>query len=110
MRCGKGFANWDTSRDRDVILETRFAEDALNAFRSSCADTLRALNIDVLVVGSTLGAAAAKRATTTVPIVFAGLYDPVATGIVASLARAGRQHRGPSWGLAVRASPASGSN
>jgi putative ABC transport system substrate-binding protein len=45
--------------------------------------------VDVLVVGGTSSTLAAKRATTTVPIVFASVIDPVAPGIVASLARPG---------------------
>jgi putative ABC transport system substrate-binding protein len=83
---------------QSVILETRFADGRTERLQELVAETLT-LNIDVLVVGSTLGAAAAKRATTTVPIVFAGLYDPVATGIVASLARPGGNITGPSMGI-----------
>jgi putative ABC transport system substrate-binding protein len=83
---------------QSVILETRFAEGRTERLPELVAETLR-LNIDVLVVGSTLGAVAAKRATTIVPIVFAGLYDPVATGIVASLARPGGNITGPSMGI-----------
>ena len=83
---------------QSVILETRFADGRTERLQKLVAETLT-LNIDVLVVGSTLGAAAAKRATTTVPIVFAGLYDPVATGIVASLARPGGNITGPSMGI-----------
>jgi len=52
------------------------------------AEVLR-LKVDVLLAGSTPGALAAKRATTTVPIVFAGVTDPVGAGVVASLARPG---------------------
>ena len=47
------------------------------------------LDIDVLVVLSTPGARAAKQATSTVPIVMAAVGDPVAAGLVASLARPG---------------------
>ena len=47
------------------------------------------LKVDVIVVSSTAGAQAAKNATTTIPIVFVGVGDPVGTGVVASLAHPG---------------------
>src|SRR5262245_48191230 len=45
--------------------------------------------VDILVAGTTYGALAAKNATTTIPIVMVNVTDPVATGLVASLARPG---------------------
>ena len=52
------------------------------------ADCVR-LKADVIVVTTTPGAQAAKNATRTIPIVLHALGDPVATGLVASLARPG---------------------
>jgi putative ABC transport system substrate-binding protein len=59
-------------------------------------DELIRLGVDVLVVGSTIGARAAKAATTTLPVVFAGSSDPVAGNIVKTLARPGGNLTGTS--------------
>ena len=53
------------------------------------ADELVRLKVDVIVTYATPGARAAKRATTTIPIVVAIMGDAVAMGIVPSLARPG---------------------
>lgn len=73
---------------RDVRVEMRFAEGRPERL-SALVDELLSLKIDILVVGSTIGARAAMRATPAVPIVFAGSSDPVAGGVVTSLARPG---------------------
>jgi len=52
-------------------------------------DVVIARNVDVLVVPGTLQARVAKQATRTIPIVFASSGDPVASGLVTSLARPG---------------------
>jgi putative tryptophan/tyrosine transport system substrate-binding protein len=53
------------------------------------ADELVRLKVDVIVTASAVGALAAKNATRTIPIVFHNVSDPVATGLVDSLARPG---------------------
>ncbi len=70
----------------NVNIEMRFAEGRPERVPGLVEELIR-LKVDVLVVGSTIGARAAKQATTTIPIVFAGSSDPVAGGIVANLAR-----------------------
>jgi putative ABC transport system substrate-binding protein len=56
---------------------------------SSLAAELVRRKVDILVAGTTYGALAAQKATKTIPIVMVNVTDPVATGLVASLARPG---------------------
>lgn len=83
---------------RNVVLETRFAEGHLDRL-PRLIDEVLAAKVDVLVVGSTVGALAAKRATRNVPVVFTGLTDPLSTGVVASLARPGGNITGVTFGV-----------
>jgi len=53
------------------------------------ADELAELGVDVIVSSGLAGALAAKAATSTAPIIFVGLGDPVVAGVVPSLARPG---------------------
>jgi putative ABC transport system substrate-binding protein len=71
---------------RNVTIEYRWAEDRRDRLAAAAAD-LVGRNVDVIV---TQGAPrAAKMATSTIPIVFVFGGDPVAAGLVASLARPG---------------------
>ena len=69
-----------------VALEYRWSE--ADQFRE-LADELVRLNVDVIVAPTTPAVRAARQATTTIPIVFAVVGDPVGTGVVSSLARPG---------------------
>ncbi len=82
-----------------IEVDERWAEGNTERFPALLAELLR-LKVDVLVQASTLGAIAAKNATTTVPIVFVGVSDPVEAGLVATLARPGGNLTGLSlaWG------------
>jgi putative ABC transport system substrate-binding protein len=71
---------------RNIRVETRFAEGRPERL-AGLIEELIGLDVDVLVVGATVGARAAKKATGTIPIVFAGSSDPVAGGVVSNLAR-----------------------
>ena len=73
---------------RNFVLEFRDAEGKLERLPALAAD-LVALKVDVIMVGGTLAALAARQATKTIPIVFASAIDPVADGLVTSLARPG---------------------
>ncbi len=71
----------------NVVIEPRFA-DGYERVPTLLAELLN-LKVDVLVVATTPVALAAHRATSTIPIVFAPVSDPVGSGLVASLARPG---------------------
>jgi putative tryptophan/tyrosine transport system substrate-binding protein len=74
---------------QNLVLEYRGAAGQYERFPDLAAELVR-LPVDVLlVVGSTPAALAAKQATTTIPMVMAGVGDPVGSGLVASLARPG---------------------
>jgi putative ABC transport system substrate-binding protein len=72
---------------QNLAIEYRYWGDA-DGLRSAANDLVR-LNVDVIVAGGTPAALAAKRATNTIPIVSGSMADPVADGLVASLARPG---------------------
>jgi putative ABC transport system substrate-binding protein len=73
---------------RTVVIEYRWAEGHNERLSAIAAELLR-LNMDVLVTEGTPVTAAAKQATSGIPIVFVAVGDPVGTGLVASLARPG---------------------
>jgi len=74
---------------QNVAIEYRWAEDRQNRLAGLAAD-LVARKVDVIVTsGGTPPARAASDATSTIPIYFIGVGNPVATGLVASLARPG---------------------
>jgi putative ABC transport system substrate-binding protein len=74
---------------QNLLIEDRYAEGRPERYPTLIAELIR-LKVDVLVAGGgTAGAQAAKRATATIPIVMPVMGDPVAAGLVSSLARPG---------------------
>src|SRR6266511_4765605 len=73
---------------QNLVLEYRGAAGQYERFPALAAELVR-LQVNVLLVGPTPAALAAKDATTTIPIVMAGVGDPVGSGLVTSLARPG---------------------
>jgi putative tryptophan/tyrosine transport system substrate-binding protein len=73
---------------KNIIIEYRFAEEKYDRLPALMAE-LMSLNPDVILTHTTPGALAAKRATTTIPIVIGAASDLVEQGIVGSLARPG---------------------
>src|SRR5437016_2214982 len=73
---------------KNIAFEYRFADNKLDRLPALAEELVR-LKVDVLVTPGTPGALALKKATQTIPIVFTDVTDPVATGLVDSLARPG---------------------
>ena len=73
---------------RNIAIELRWAEGKNEGYADIAAEFVR-LNVDVIVTTGTAAVVAAKQATSVIPIVFTSAGDPVATGLVASLARPG---------------------
>jgi putative tryptophan/tyrosine transport system substrate-binding protein len=71
-----------------IVLESRSAEGHYERLPALAAEMV-ARPVDVLVTWGTPATVAAKKATSTVPILFFGVGDPVGSGLVASLARPG---------------------
>jgi putative ABC transport system substrate-binding protein len=80
---------------KDFVIEWRFAEGQYDRLAGYAQELVR-LKVDVIVAFNTRGAIEAQRATSTIPIVFASISDPVGSGLVASLARPGANITGVS--------------
>jgi putative ABC transport system substrate-binding protein len=73
---------------QSITIEYRYAEERLDRLPELVAELVHS-KVDVIVAVSTPAIEAAKNATKTIPIIMAGVSDPVGTGFVASLARPG---------------------
>ena len=73
---------------RNLVIELRWSEGNNDRLPALAAELVQS-RVDVIVTQGTPATLAARRATTTIPIVFAVAADPVGTGIVASLSRPG---------------------
>jgi putative ABC transport system substrate-binding protein len=80
---------------KNLTFESRYAEDRLDRLPKFAAE-LVSLKVDVITAAGTLAPLAAKRATSTIPIVMMAAGDPVRSGLVASLAHPGGNVTGTS--------------
>jgi putative ABC transport system substrate-binding protein len=71
-----------------IAFEWKWGQDRVETLSGLAADLVRS-NVDVIITGGTSAAKALKAATATIPIVVAIISDPVAAGLVDSLARPG---------------------
>jgi putative ABC transport system substrate-binding protein len=74
--------------NRTVAIERRFAEGDRERAAEIAAEFVR-LKVDIILTAGTPSSAAAKQATSLIPIVFAASGDPIGAGLVASLSRPG---------------------
>ena len=79
--------NW--IEGKNLTIEYRYAEGKGSDRQAELAVELVRLNVDLIVVSDTSAALAAKRATSTIPIVMTNVGNPVAQGLIVSLARPG---------------------
>jgi putative ABC transport system substrate-binding protein len=73
---------------QNIAIEWRLAEGRFDRLPELATELAR-LKVDVILAPGPPYVSAAKNATTTIPIVFALVPDPLATGLVASMARPG---------------------
>src|SRR5262244_1678764 len=85
----RGLRDLGYIEEKNILIAYRFFEGKMDRIPTLVTELVQ-LKVDVLVVAGTLaGIRAAKQATKTIPIVMVTTQDPVATGIVDSLARPG---------------------
>jgi ABC-type uncharacterized transport system substrate-binding protein len=92
----KGLAEAGFEEGRNVTFEFRFAEGDVNRLPALAAELVRR-NVSVIVAGTTVGAVAAKKTTSTVPLVFVIGADPIKSGLVAQLNHPGGNVTGLSF-------------
>jgi putative tryptophan/tyrosine transport system substrate-binding protein len=103
----EGFASLSYVEGRNIRLDIHDAAGQSDVLAEKAAELVR-LKPDIIIVWQTPAAIAAKQATSDIPIVMTHVGDPVASGLVASLARPGGNMTG--WPEEPPRSPARSSN
>ena len=93
----QGLRDVGYTEGRNLRLEFRSAEGSADRLPAKAAELVR-LKADIIVAFQTPAATAAKQATSEIPVVMAGVGDPVGTGLVASLGRPGGNVTGSATG------------
>jgi ABC-type uncharacterized transport system substrate-binding protein len=91
----EGLREHGYAEPQTLVLEARYAEGRFERLPALAAELVR-LRCDVIVAAVTQASIAARDATGTIPVVMIGVADPVAAGLVASLARPGSNVTGTS--------------
>jgi putative ABC transport system substrate-binding protein len=84
----QGLKDFGYVEGQNIGFEFRWAEGKLDQLSDLAAELVH-LQVDVIVTLAPQATLAAKRATQTIPIVFVAMGDPVASGVVVSLAQPG---------------------
>lgn len=84
----QGLRELGYSEGQNLAIEYRWVEGKVDQFRDAAADLVR-VKVDVILAWGTTAVTAAKQTTSTVPIIFVAVGDPVGTKVVSSLARPG---------------------
>jgi len=84
----RGLRDLGYTEGKNILVEYRYVEGKVDRIPTLVTELVE-LKVDVLVVVTLVGIRAAKQATKTIPVVMMTTQDPVATGIVDSLARPG---------------------
>ena len=72
----------------NILIEARYSGNRLDALPGLAEELVR-LKVDLILSSTTAATRAAKEATSSIPIVFSGVSDPVGSGLVASFTRPG---------------------
>jgi putative ABC transport system substrate-binding protein len=84
----QGLRDLGYMEEKNIVIEYRYAAGVADRL-SNLATELVSLKVDVIVTAGTPEALAAKKATKTIPIVFASVGNPVGSGVVDSLSQPG---------------------
>ena len=91
----QGMRELGYAEGKNLTIEWRFADGKNERMPGFAAEFVR-LKLDAIVAVDSLGISAARKATTTIPIIMIGVSDPVGSGFVQSLAHPGGNVTGPS--------------
>jgi putative ABC transport system substrate-binding protein len=84
----QGLRDLGYSEAKNIYFEIRYAQGKLERL-PELANVLVKMDVDVILTNATPGTVAVKQATSTIPVVFTGIGDPVAAGLVKSFAKPG---------------------
>ena len=84
----RGMRELGYTEGKDYVIEWRFSEGKRDLFISGAAE-LAQMKVDFIVAATALGIDAARKATSSIPIIMVNIADPVDAGFVTSLARPG---------------------
>ena len=96
----QGLREFGYVEGQNIFIDYRWAEGKPDRLPVAAAELVN-IRAEVIVTQSNAAAAALQQATKTIPIIVAGMGDPVESGFVASLARPGRNMRLPASGYST---------